>query len=217
MWPPLSSRHRIPRPSELDSCPLLLGHQSGLNSSCPRTTKPKFILGFPNRATYAFPALDTTSVCPERTPRSENNIRMLALYCGFPAGGQTVNLSELSSWHSHSWLCSHATCQSPARAAQHAFMFRGCFRLLVPRVEGSTVGYQLASIPAGHGQRAARHEFPSLRAAPLYPAQQLAQSFARFVQLGLRVSDRAPKDLGDLVVLVAMHVVEDEHRLVALR
>jgi hypothetical protein len=45
-------------------------------------------------------------------------------------------------------------------------------------------------------------------------AQLLTQSFARFVQLRFGVPDRTPTNLRDLVVLVAMYIVEDEHRLV---
>src|SRR5262249_37535287 len=45
----------------------------------------------------------------------------------------------------------------------------------------------------------------------------LTQTSARFMQLRLRISDRATHDLGNLVVLVTLDVMEHEDRLVARR
>src|SRR5262249_42823188 len=47
--------------------------------------------------------------------------------------------------------------------------------------------------------------------------QQLTQTSTRFMQLRLRISDRATHNFGDLVVLVTLDVVEHEHGLIARR
>src|SRR5215472_125877 len=47
--------------------------------------------------------------------------------------------------------------------------------------------------------------------------KQFSESDARFVKLRFRVSDRAPHDFGNLVVLISLHIVQDEHCFVTRR
>ena len=47
--------------------------------------------------------------------------------------------------------------------------------------------------------------------------KQFAEPHARFVELRFRIADRATHDFRNLVVLVSLHVVQDEHRFVSGR
>ena len=69
-------------------------------------------------------------------------------------------------------------------------------------------------MPSGTDSREIRTQ-SRLPAVVLSAPKKLAYLLASLVQLRFGGSDRAPKDFGDLVMLVPLHIVEDKHRLVA--
>jgi hypothetical protein len=69
---------------------------------------------------------------------------------------------------------------------------------------------------AGYERADGRRAF-GLPAVVLKTLKKLSYPFASLVQLGFGGSDRASKNLGDLFMLVAFHIVKNEHRFVALR
>jgi len=74
----------------------------------------------------------------------------------------------------------------------------------------------LVPCPCHQGPTAAKSCTQSrLPSVVLSASKKLAYLLASLVQLRFGGSDRAPKDFGDLVMLVPAHIVEDKHRFVA--
>src|SRR5579859_362555 len=159
---------------------------------------------------------------------------------GFTSAGrdfaaETMELrSATNPWHApHVARCSRASfesCSSPSTSRTDSNSLQciqgtpegealgGCPWKLIPRI--LCTGCLECFLHSNLIQRT-RRSFCGLaflaRLLPHFLLQQLAKPGARFMQLRLRISDGASHDVRNLVVFVALHVVQDEHGPVAWR